>query len=379
MAYFVFFPTIDSRIIPRYIWQMNLYRPVTIGSLKLDGNLFLAPVAGYSDRSFRSLCVEQGANFTFTELVSAEALYRNPGHYGLGVSSDCGRRDAAVRRAAVGSKAAAVSLVSRAANELRYAIQLFGAEPDAIYKAALLLAPLKPDALDINAGCPVPKVVKNGAGCALMKDPAKLGRVVEAAARASREALGNAPVTVKMRSGWDSASINYAECARIAVEAGAAMVSLHPRTRSQQYGGKSDWDCIADLVSRLSVPVAGSGDLYTPEDARRMLEETGCAAVMFARGAMGNPFIFHEARSLLETGAREPVPFSARMEAAFRHLEMLAADIGERTACLEMRKQFCAYTKGMKGGAPVRERAVHAQTIEDYRKILQEARISNSQ
>jgi nifR3 family TIM-barrel protein len=178
-----------------------------------------------------------------------------------------------------------------------------------------------------------------------------------------------------MRSGWDSGSINYAECARIAVEAGAAMVTLHPRTRSQNYGGTSDWSHIADLVSRLpyqryAVPVTGSGDLYTPEDAQRMLRETGCAAVMFARGAMGNPFIFSAARSLLETGAWEPVPFAQRIAAAMRHLEMLAADIGERTACLEMRKQFCAYTKGMKGGAAIREQAVHAQTIADYRKVV---------
>jgi nifR3 family TIM-barrel protein len=344
---------------------MNLYRPVTIGSLKLDGNLFLAPVAGYSDRNFRSLCVEQGANFTFTELVSAEALWRNPGHYGLGPGS--------------AARPAAVSLVSRGANEPRYAIQLFGAEPEAIYKAALLLAPLKPDAVDINAGCPVPKVTRNGAGSALMKNPANLGRVVEAAVRASREALGEIPVTIKMRSGWDSASINYAECSRIAAESGAVMVSLHPRTRGQEYGGKSDWSRIADLVTRLSVPVTGSGDLYTPEDARRMLEETGCAAVMFARGAMGNPFIFPETRAFLETGAWEPVPFSTRMEAAFRHLETLAADIGERTACLEMRKQFCAYTKGMKTGALMRERAVHAQTIEDYRQIMVSYNHENNQ
>jgi len=335
---------------------MQLYRPVAIGSLKLDGNLFLAPVAGYSDRGFRSLCVEQGACFSFTELVSAEALYRNPWHYGLG-----------------GGKApvpAAVSLVSRAANERHYAIQLFAGDSEAIYRAALLLAPLRPDAVDINAGCPVPKVIKNGAGSALMKDPVRLGKVVEAAVRASREALGDAPVTIKMRSGWDSRSLNYAECARVAVESGAAMVTLHPRTRSQNYGGTSEWYHIADLVSRLAVPVAGSGDLYAPEDAQRMLSETGCAAVMFARGAMGNPFIFSAARSLLETGAWEPVPFSDRIAAALRHLEMLAADIGERTACLEMRKQFCAYTKGMKGGAAIREQAVHAQTIADYRKIV---------
>jgi nifR3 family TIM-barrel protein len=349
---------------------MCLYRPVKIGPLELEGNLFLAPVAGYTDRSFRSLCVEQGADFSFTELVSAEALYRNPGHYGLG------NEIAACSIVADGNAAAekpvkpvAVSLVSRAANECRYAVQLFGGEPESVYKAALLLAPLKPDAVDINAGCPVPKVVKNGAGSALMKDPSRLGKIVEAAARASREALGNAPVTVKIRSGWDSGSINYAECARVAVEAGAAMVSLHPRTRSQNYSGTSCWPHIADLVSRLAVPVTGSGDLYTPEDARRMLEETGCAAVMFARGAMGNPFIFSATRSLLETGAWEPVSFSVRMEAAFRHMELLAADIGERAACLEMRKQFCAYTKGMQGGAAVRDQAVRAATLADYRRI----------
>jgi nifR3 family TIM-barrel protein len=341
---------------------MSFYRSLNIGSLKLDGNLFLAPVAGYSSRSFRSLCIEQGANFSFTELVSAEAVWRNPGHYGL-----------------VGGKApvpAAASLVSRAPNEHRYAIQLFGGEPEAIYKAACTLAPLKPSVLDINAGCPVPKVVKNGAGSALMRNPAMLGKIVSAAVRASRDALENVPVTIKIRSGWDSSSLNYAECARIAVEAGAAMVSLHPRTRGQNYGGKSDWTCIADLVSRisappLSVPVTGSGDLYTPQDAERMLRETACAAVMFARGAMGNPFIFSETRSFLETGSYTQPPLTVRMNAAFRHLELLAADIGERTACLEMRKQFCAYTKGLRGGAAVREQAVHAQTIADYRKILE--------
>jgi nifR3 family TIM-barrel protein len=339
--------------------MISLYRPVRIASLELLGNLFLAPVAGYTDRAFRSLCAEEGANFSFTELVSAEALYRKPEHYGLSNSS-----------AAVIPIAA--NLVRRGENEKLYAIQLFGAESEAIYKAAIQLAPLRPDAVDINAGCPVPKIVKNGAGSALMKNPDNIGRVVEAAVRASRESLGNVPVTIKIRSGWDSASLNYAECARIAVEAGAAMVSLHPRTRAQNYGGRSDWSHITDLVTRLSVPVTGSGDLYTPEDARQMLQETACASVMFARGAQGNPFIFPATRSLLETGSWEPVTLSARLAAIMRHLEMLAADIGERTACLEMRKQFCAYTKGFKGGAALREKAVHAQVIEDYRQIIGE-------
>jgi nifR3 family TIM-barrel protein len=361
---------------------MNLYRPVKTGSLELEGNLFLAPVAGYSNRAFRSICVEQGADFTFTELISAEALYRNPGRYGLGVASATAAEnesDSAAKKRR-GPFSASVSLVSRAENERHYAVQLFGAGPEAIYKAASLLAPLRLDALDINGGCPVPKVVKTGAGSALMKDPVRLGRVVEAAARAAREHLGNIPVTIKIRSGWDHESVNYAECARIAVEAGAAMVSLHPRLRSQGYGGKSDWSHIADLVTRLPVPVTGSGDLYTPKDAERMLHETGCAAVMFARGAMGNPFIFSGTRSLLETGTWESTPFSFRLAAAFRHLELLAEDIGERVACLEMRKQFCAYTRaagaardgqrGMSGGAPLRNDLVHAETIADYRRIV---------
>ena len=337
---------------------MSLYRPIRIGSLAIEGNLFLAPVAGYTDRSFRSLCIEQGANFSFTELISAEAVYRNPGHYGL----DCCSEKTV--------NPAAKSLVSRAHNELHYAVQLFGAEPESMYKAALLLAPLKPDVIDLNAGCPVPKVIKNGAGSALMKDPGRLGRIVEALKQASRETLNNVPVSIKIRSGWDSHSINYAECSRIAVEAGAAMVSLHPRTRSQGYGGTSDWSHITDLASRLPVPVIGSGDLYTPENARQMLQETGCAAVMFARGAMGNPFIFSASRSLLETGAIEPVLFRTRLETAFRHLELLAADIGERSACLEMRKQFCAYSKGMPGSTVLRQQAVQAESIEDYKKIM---------
>jgi len=354
-----------------------LYRPVKIGSLEIPGNLFLAPVAGYTDRAYRSICSEEGACFSFTELVSAEALYRNFGRYGLipenftkghvDTESSKLRNNEEKRKE---PNATAINLIRRGEKEKLYAIQLFAGESESIYRAASLLAPLQPDALDINSGCPVPKVVKNGAGSALMKNPANLGKIVEAAVRASRECLGNIPVTVKIRSGWDSLSINYTECARIAAEAGAAMVTLHPRTRAQGYGGRSDWSHITDLVTRLAVPVTGSGDLYTPEDAQKMLSETGCAAVMFARGAMGNPFIFSASRSLFETGAWEPVSFSVRVAAAMRHLEMLSADIGERTACLEMRKQFCAYTKGLAGGAALRERVVHAGTIDEYRRII---------
>ena len=197
---------------------MSLYRPVNIGNLQLEGNLFLAPVAGYTDRAFRSLCVEQGANFSFTELISAEALCRSSERYGLNNTAEA--LSAAVTGdfpaktfEASGSVAAAANLVRRGNNETRYAIQLFGSEPESIYKAAVILAPLRPSAIDINAGCPVPKVVKNGAGSALMKTPTILGKIIEAAVRASGESLGGAPVTIKMRSGWESQFLNYAECA----------------------------------------------------------------------------------------------------------------------------------------------------------------------
>jgi nifR3 family TIM-barrel protein len=258
----------------------------------------------------------------------------------------------------------------RAENEARYAVQLFGADPEVMYRAALLLAPWRPDAVDINCGCPVPKVVKTGAGSALMRSPEKLGRIVEAVVKASNESLGGVPVTVKLRSGWDAASLNYRECGWIAVESGAALVCLHPRTRAQGYSGKSDWSHIADMVSRLAVPVAGSGDLFSPEDAERMLRETRCAAVMFARGAMGNPFIFAAAKALLTGGAWQAPAPQERLETAFRQLICLAQDIGEELACREMRKQFCAYTKGISGGAALRNRLIHADSIEEYRAII---------
>ena len=326
---------------------MSPYHPVVIGSLQVPGNLFLAPVAGYTDRAFRSLCVEQGADFTCTELISAEALVRN------GVKAD--------------------PLIRRAALEERYAIQLFGADPEVMYQATALLAPYHPDVVDINCGCPVPKVVKTGAGSALMRQPSLLGRIVEAVVRSSRDHVQSAPVTVKIRSGWDSTSINYALCARIAVEAGAALVSLHARTRAQGYAGKSDWLHIRDLVSRLAVPVAGSGDLFSPEDAEAMLRETGCAGVLFARGAMGNPFIFCTTRSLLLTGSYTPPKAAERLHTGLRHLQLLAQDRGEKTACLEMRKHFCAYTKGIPGGALLRNKLVHAETIEEYRALCRGA------
>lgn len=324
-----------------------LYRPLRIGSVNLEGNLFLAPVAGYTDRAFRSICVEAGANLTCTELISAEGLVRD-------------------------SKKTAQMLL-RAPNERYYVVQLFGADPDTMARAVALLEPYQPVMVDINCGCPVPKVVKSGAGSALLRAPDRLAKVVESVVQAAQKYLGGVPVTIKIRSGWDESSINYPLVAQRALEAGVAAIGFHARTRAQGYSGKANWEHIAHLVSLVPIPVIGSGDLFTPEDGKRMLEQTGCAAIMFARGAMGNPFIFTETRELLEQGRYDSVPVERRLQWALRQLELRALDVGEEVACREMRKQFCAYTKGMPGASHLRNAVVQASAIKEYRQIVEQA------
>ena len=323
------------------------YHPVAIGSLTLGGNIFLAPVAGYSDRSFRSICVDCGASFTYTEMVSAEALVR-----------DNDKTE---------------SLLRKAENETAYAVQIFGGNPDVIAKAAALVAE-KTDCvcIDINCGCPVPKIVKTGAGAALTRDPEKLYAVVQAAVHALEHEKRRVPVTVKIRSGWDDKTITWKEAADAALSAGVAAITMHPRTRAQGYEGKADWNALKELVSFVSgrVGVFGSGDLFSPEDARAMFETTGSDAVMFARGAMGNPFIFTKTKALLTTGSYEDVGIEARIDAGFRELKLLIEDKGEACACKEMRKRFCAYTKGIPGGAELRAKLVHASSEADYRAIV---------
>lgn len=321
-----------------------LYRPVKIGSIELNGNLFLAPVAGYSDRSFRSICVANGASFTYTEMVSAEALTRN------NLKTEV--------------------LMRRAENEKVYSVQIFGGEPERMADAAqIVLEKTNCECIDINCGCPVPKIVKTGAGSSLTQNPVQLGKVAKAVVDAVK---GRAAVTVKIRSGWDESSITYKEAATEALNAGVAAITMHPRTRAQGYEGKSDWNKLTELVKLVGekVPVFGSGDLFTPEDAKRMLEETGLDGVMFARGAMGNPFIFTKTIQLLKTGSYDEIPMSARLLTGFKELEMLAADTNELNACMEMRKRFCAYSKGISGGAELRQKTVHASSIEEYHSIF---------
>lgn len=314
----------------------------------LPGKLFLAPVAGYTDRIFRGLCIDHGADFTFTELVSSEALVRN--------------------------SAKSLPLLVRAANETRYGIQLFGSNPAVMAAAVTVIAPFHPAVIDINAGCPVPKVTKTGAGSALMKTPGLLGEIVAAVVKAAGDLPptdeGPIPVTVKIRSGWDASSLNYLECAKIAREAGAAMVTLHARTRAQGYGGRADWEHIARLTAEMDIPVCGSGDLFTARDAERMLSETRCAAVMFARGALGNPFIFEETRHLLEKTPYTPPPPEQYIETALAHLRSAIALSGEEAACRAMRAHFCHYIKGIPHAAALRDRIVRAKTLREYEDAI---------
>lgn len=327
----------------------NLYHPVKIGNVELKGNLFLAPVAGYSDAAFRSVCIENGACFTYTEMVSAEALVRKNQKTEI--------------------------LMRRACNEKAYSVQIFGGEPEIMAEAThIVLEKTGCEVIDINCGCPVPKIIKTGAGSALTRDPERLYKVAEAVVKAAggRPENGGVPVTVKIRSGWESKQMTWKAAAEAALDAGVSAITIHPRTRAQGYEGHSDWGIMKELVELVAgrVPVFGSGDLFKPEDAKMMLAQTGADAVMFARGAMGNPFIFRDATDLLTKGSYEPIPPEERVKTGFAELERLVAETSEQHACLEMRKRFAAYSKGISGGAALRAQIVHAASVQDYKDIF---------
>jgi tRNA-dihydrouridine synthase B len=301
--------------------------------------VFLAPVAGYTDRPFRSVCVDWGADLCYTEMVSAEALVR--------------------------SSAKTEELLLRADNEREYAIQLFGSSPAAMAQAAKLVAACNPVCIDVNAGCPVPKVVKNGAGSALMRSPQRIREIIQA-----MRAETDIPVTVKFRSGWDADTVNFMDFAEQAILGGASALCLHARTRAQGYSGRADWAHLARLKKNSPVPVYGSGDIFTPEDALRMEAETGVDAVMIARGAMGNPFIFREIKM---KQADEPAwrpSLGDRLDTMRRHLALSVPVYGERLACIQFRKQFCAYTKGIFHGAEVRKDGAQAESRAEYESLF---------
>jgi tRNA-dihydrouridine synthase B len=318
----------------------------------LGSPFFLAPMAGFTDGVFRYICRRHGAALSYTEMLSAKGLYYNsPGGEEI---SRIEEREGPV------------------------AIQLFGSEPGMFRFAADKLKDSPAVFFDINMGCPVPKVVKNGEGSALMKDPVLAAECVRAAAEASKK-----PVTVKIRKGFSEKDASPGGCAAFAFamqEAGAAAVAVHGRSREQFYSGRADWDCIKAVKQALSVPVIGSGDVFSAEDAVRMLEYTGCDAVMIARGARGNPWIFEEALALRDGRPLPPRPTAQEVvEAVILHLELLMEAKGEYTALRQMRQHSSFYTKGHKGAAEVRARLNTAETKEEFLKILNELKDKGDQ
>ena len=312
---------------------------IKIGNLELASPWVLAPLAGFTDAVMRTLCEEQGASLTYTEMVSAKGLY-----YG-------------------GSKTSDLTYMPEGAGPT--AIQIFGSEPEIMAFAARELSSLKNEVLDINMGCPVPKVVRNGDGSALMRNPELVYEIVKAVAAAAGK-----PVTVKIRKGFDTP--NAVEVALAAREGGAAAVCVHGRTRSEYYSGSVDRSIIKDVKEALDIPVIASGDVTDAETGMSMLAETGCDMVMIGRGALGNPWIFRELDAAYKGLDIPPRPSDEEKTAMMlRHLEMLCELKGETTGVKEFRKYIIRYTKGMHGAAAVRRRANDVISLKEMKEVIQ--------
>lgn len=313
---------------------------MNIGSIQLKHGLMLAPLAGVSDHAFRVLCKSYGAEYVVTEMISAKAVhFRDPKSNLLAALTDA---------------------------ERPAAIQLFGHEPEIMAQsAAELCSRFHPDAVDLNMGCPVHKIVAGGEGSALMKDPPLAGRIVAAV----KAAVG-LPVTVKLRSGWDSSSINAVEVAAVCEENGADMVCVHGRTREQLYRPPSDNTIIREVKKALAIPVVGNGGIMCAEDALRMFDETGCDGIMIARGCCGNPWIFAEITAALEGRPYSPPGLEERIKVAAAHARSIAADKGERSGVLESRKLIAWYISGVPGAPQAREKINSASGIDEIESIL---------
>ncbi|NLL73042.1 MAG: tRNA dihydrouridine synthase DusB [Clostridiales bacterium] len=311
-----------------------------IGDVEIKGKLCLGPMAGVTDLPFRLLCKEKGVDLVCTEMVSAKGIkYNNKNTKEL------------------------LELDNR---ERPVAIQIFGSDPDIMADMSKKIEDMDFDILDINMGCPVPKVVNNGEGSALMNNPALVGQIVSKVSKAIKK-----PVTVKIRKGFTKDSINAVEIAKIAEESGAAAVAVHGRTREQYYSGKADWDIIARVKEAVSIPVIGNGDIFTPEDAYRMIKETACDAIMIARGARGNPWIFEQIKEYLETGVIKAKPdFDQLVDMIIRHARMSIELKGEYIGMREMRKHVAWYTSGYPGSAKLRNRVNEMESISDLESLL---------
>ena len=312
-----------------------------IGNITINSALALAPMAGVTDLAFRTICRELGAGYTITEMVSAKALcYQDK---------------------------KSVPLLQLGEGEHPAAVQIFGSDPACMEQAAGMAAERSgADIIDINMGCPVPKVANSGDGSGLMKNPELAVKVAEAVIRGA----GGRPVTVKFRLGWDKGSINCVEFAKAMEEAGVAAVAVHGRTRTQMYSGTANWDYIRAVKETVSIPVIANGDVFEPKDAVRILKYTGADMAMIGRGCFGNPWLFQQAQAALAGEEIPPLPpLAQRCDTAVRQFELSAAQKGEHIACLEARKHYAWYLKGVPHAGYYKEQISHVSTLEDIYKV----------
>ena len=308
-----------------------------IGNVKIENNVFLAPMAGITDKPFREICRRIGAGMVYSEMISAKGLYYND------------------------KKTASLMDMT---GEKPCAIQIFGSEPEIMAEIIPKDMEFKPDIIDINMGCPAPKIVNNGDGSALMKMPELMGKIMRAVTDASP-----VPVTAKIRKGWDED--NSLLCAKILEDNGASAVAVHGRTREEFYGGKADWGVITRIKQELKIPVIGNGDIFSAEDAIRMFEQTGCDGVMVARGAQGNPWLFKEINELIKTGEVKTAPQpQERLRVALEHISRLIEDKGESRGIKEARKHLAWYIKGLKGATQIRTEIFKISDFATMSRIL---------
>ena len=311
-----------------------------IGGVKIDSRLALGPMAGVTDLAFRTICREQGAGLTVTEMVSAKALcYQDK---------------------------KSIPLLQLGEGEHPAAAQIFGSDPVCMQEAAAIAREVSgADFIDINMGCPVPKIANSGDGSGLMRTPDLAVRVAEAVIRGA-----GCPVTVKMRLGWDKGSINCVDFAKAMEQAGAAAVTVHGRTRTQMYAGTANWDWIREVKQALHIPVIANGDVFSAKDAVRILNYTGADMAMIGRGVFGNPWLFAQCRAALEGREVPPLPpLAQRCDTAVRQFELAAANKGEKIACLEARKQYAWYLKGVPHAGYYKEQICRITTLDDVYRV----------